>query len=443
MAGSGYGVTTNLPITGANGVVIPAGTRGDAGFRTFEVYQRERVGSSTEKIQPSDLMSTDFQKDPYPALAILRENYPCYRDWLTNSFWITRYDDVTSIFTDDANFETRSQASQLGLEMGQNLAGELSFQTAWVEGFHKHVDASVEAILDDLSSQTEADLAIDFAARLPLEILTRILDLPDAERIGFAAAYCTMIDGVTFLADAQHAGRTAAARLADLLRPHVHNRRGNGSEDLVSTVADLDATAEDLVATLLEVDLHTLHGGLANMWYLLVTHPAQYDQIADNSLHMKIAWLETLRHSTPILAASRYARHEIERFGRLLPEGARLVCSAAAANRDPRTFKDPDRFDAVRGDICHREARGQYRADGLATGITVALGPPSKHPAVPEDRPVSLYALMRDTAQRANRMLTERLADLRLAPGATPTLVSRRLGDMHTCWHLPVQYNVR
>ncbi|MDA1076217.1 MAG: hypothetical protein O3A63_15880, partial [Proteobacteria bacterium] len=76
--------STGAKPTGTNGVAIPATTRGDAGFRTFEVYQRERVGSSTEKIQPSDLSSPAFQSDPYPALAILREHYPCYRDWQAN-----------------------------------------------------------------------------------------------------------------------------------------------------------------------------------------------------------------------------------------------------------------------------------------------------------------------------------------------------------------------
>ena len=57
---------------------------------------------------------------------------------------------------------------------------------------------------------------------------------------------------------------------------------------------------------------------------------------------VKLAYLETLRHSPPVLAAPRYARHEVERFGRLLPEGALVICSAAAANRDPRAFpNDP------------------------------------------------------------------------------------------------------
>ena len=68
------------------------------GFRTYELYQRERVGETTNLIKPRQLISNEYLEDPYPLLKILRENYPCYRDWLNNRFWITRYDDVTSVF---------------------------------------------------------------------------------------------------------------------------------------------------------------------------------------------------------------------------------------------------------------------------------------------------------------------------------------------------------
>jgi hypothetical protein len=115
-----------------------------------------------------------------------------------------------------------------------------------------------------------------------------------------------------------------------------------------------------------------------------------------------------------------------------------MQLSAAAANRDPRVFDDPDRFVVGRADLCQREPRGQYRADGLPSGIAPALGPPSKHPAVPKERPRSLYAITRDVAVRTSRRLLEEFPDIRLANGAQPMIRSLRLGEMHCCWHLPV-----
>ena len=236
--------------------------------------------------------------------------------------------------------------------------------------------------------------------------------------------------------------------LADYVRPLLASRRGNPGEDMISAIASLDlaggpATAEDVVTTLLEGDHETLHGALANLWFLLLTHPDQLHRVERDRRLMKFAYLETLRHSTPVATARRFARHEVERFGFLLPEGALAVCAAGAANRDPRIFSEPDRFQVERKDLCPREPRGQYRADGLPAGIAFGPGKPTRFPAIPEDRPRSLYALTRDAAVTASGVLLERLNNLRLKPGATPTLRSLRVGEMHTCWSLPVTFDRR
>ncbi|MEQ8483813.1 MAG: cytochrome P450 [Pseudomonadales bacterium] len=436
-------------VIGANGVAIPEATHGAAGHRTYEVYQRERVGESTEKIKPIQLVSQDFARDPYPLLAVLRENYPCYRDWLSNCFWITRYNDVTSLYTDDANFETRPKRWFYGIpEYGRDLRQALPVLEAQARGIDANAEALARDAVADFAARGEANLATEFAARFALELLVRVLDIPAADAATFTERYWRMQNGAYWDPRSEQAGLAAIRELTEYFRPLLAERRQAPGDDLVSAVATLDladgpATAEDLVITLLEMDHETLHGALANLWLLLLTHADEFAKVREEPWLLKVAVLETLRHSTPVLTARRFARHEVERFGRLLPEGALMLCSAAAANRDPRVFHDPDRFIADRRDICHREARGQYRADGLATGITVGLGPPSKHPAVPEDRPRSLYAITRDTLVTASRVLLESTADLRIAPGAAPVLTCRRIGEMHTCWDLPVTFKTR
>lgn len=436
----------DLRTVGANGVAIPEGTRGEAGHRTYEVFQRERVGQSTAKIKPMQLVSKEFAQDPYPLLETLRENYPCYRDWLNNCFWITRYDDVTSVFTDDANFETRPKAWHLGLEgFGADLSKALPVLTAHARAFDGHAERLAEAAVAGFAARGEADLAVQFAARFAMQLWLALLDVPEADAGLVAERLWRLRRGVNWAPRARQAGLAAANELRDYFAPLLERRRQAPGEDLVSAVAGLEtaagpATAADLVVTLLEMDQETLHGGLANLWCLLLTHPEEFAKARDDPRHLKLAVLEALRHSTPVLAAPRFARHEVERFGRLLPKGALALCSAAAANRDPRIFAEPERFIVGRRDICHREARGQYRADGLATGVTPALGPPSRHPAVPEDRPRSLHALTRDTLVTASLVLLERLPDVRLAPGAEPRPSCRRLGEMHACWRLPVRF---
>lgn len=433
---------------GRNGVPIVQRTdrAQGAGYRTYEVYQRQRVHQSTEKIKPQQLASAQFLADPYPALAILRENYPCYRDWLGNAFWITRYDDVTSVFVDDANFETRPKRWIYDLEdLGRDLWGELPVPTAFERGMDGHAAPVAERIATALAGRPNADLAIEFAARYPVELWARMLDLPEADFPVFAERYLRMQRGATWQPAARLAGLEALAQLTAYFRPLLEQRRREPRDDLISAVAGLEfddrpASAEDLVVTLLERDHETLHGGLANLWCLLLSHPEQLEQVKQDRRLLRFAWLETLRHSTPVLAARRYARHEVERFGQLLPEGALVVCSAAAANRDPRVYDEPDRFCITRKDLCQREPRGQYRADGLPAGIAVGLGKPSKHPAVPEDRPRSLYAITLSAAVTASNVLLDALPRIQLAPGAEPVVRALRIGEMHACWRLPVAF---
>jgi cytochrome P450 len=415
-----------------------------AGYRTYEVYQRERVAESSNLFAPRELIGDEMLTDPYRLLTILREHDPCYRDWVGNRFWITRYDDVTSVFADEANYESRSKrwfAGQPGF--GRDLGAETPIAWAIANRTDAHVERIVERLLDDLSD--EPDLATTLAARLPLELWGAVLDLPDGDLPGFAERYRRMQGARSWHPRAQLDGVAAACELVEYVEPLLAARRAGSGDDLISAAAGVEleggtVDAVDVVATIWEADHETLHGGLANMWFQLLTNPDQLDAVRADRRLVKFAWLETLRHSPPVHSALRFARHEVERFGRLLPAGALLQCSAAAANRDPRVFADPDEFLVERRDLCQREPRGQYRADGLPSGIAFGLGRPSVHPAVPKDRPRSTYALVRDVAVRASRMVLDARPGIRLQPGAEPVMRSRELGEVFTCWQLPVAW---
>lgn len=415
-----------------------------AGYRTYEVYQRERVGETTNLLKPRELTSEEMLTDPYRLLGILRENYPCYRDWPGNRFWITRYDDVTSVFTDDANFETRSKRWFYGdPAMGRDLWSHLPVLGAR----ETRIDAAIEdglcqRIVHDL--QSGADLAIEVAGRLPLELWGTVLDLPAADLGRFSALYWRMQRGAGWNPTAAHDGRAAFDELATYFDPLVADRRATPGDDLISAAATLElddgpATGADIAATVLEADHETLHGGLANMWFRLLTNAEQLQVVLADRRLAKFAWLETMRHSPPVQSAPRFARHEVERFGRLIPRGGMLYCSAAAANRDPRAFGDPDQFQVERNDLCQREPRGQHRADGLPSGITFGMGRPSIHPAVPKQRPRSIYALTRDVAVTMSHALLDQYPNISLASAEdAPHLRSLRLGEMFTCWNLAV-----
>lgn len=418
-----------------------------AGYRTYEVFQRERVGESTNRLTPRELIGDEMLTDPLRLLTIVREHDACYRDWIGNRFWITRYDDVTSVFTDEANYESRPKRWIAGMSpgsplvSGRDFGAELPVLWAQANRIDTHLEAIVERSLHEL--EDDSDLAGGFAARLPLELWGSVLDLAPADLSEFAALLWRMQRGAGWHEGDRGDGRVAMAEMATLLEPLIAQRRVDPGDDLVSAILSIEdegapITAFDVVVTIFEADHETLHGGLANLWFLLLTNPDQLAAVRNQPRLVKQAWHEALRHSPPTLTARRFARHEVERFGRLLPHGALLTCSAAAANRDPRVFADPDSFLVERPDLCQREPRGQYRADGLASGIAFGLGRPSVHPAVPKERPRSRYAITRDVAVTASRMLLDAHPNIALARDAEPALRSLRLDEMHTCWELPV-----
>jgi cytochrome P450 len=430
-----------LGLAGSNGIAIVKHSYADAGYRTYEVYQRERVGESTEKINGADLVSAAFAADPYPGLTILREHYPCYRDWVNNCYWLTRYDDVTSILADDANFESRSKRWLYGLPaFGRDLNDELPVLEAWASGLTESTVNIAEEICSNLPA-AGANFATEFAAQFAAQMLAKVVGVPHQDVDRFASLHWRLQRGAGWLPSAQQAGLQALAELVLYFQELMAKTSPSASDQtLLATVQRLGGDAKDLVVTILEADLQTLHGGLANLWSLLLTHPSEFAKVQAEPRLLKVAYLETMRHSTPIVAAQRFAKHEVERFGRLLPAGSLVVCAAAAANRDPRVFAAPEEFIANRRDICHREARGQYRADGLATGITLGLGAPTKHPAVPEDRPISRYALVRDSAVSASTVVMDQLKNLRLQPDIQPLSKSLAVGEMYCCWSLPVLF---
>ena len=70
-------------------------------------------------------------------------------------------------------------------------------------------------------------------------------------------------------------------------------------------------------------------------------------------------------------------------------------------------------------------------------GIAFALGKPSIHPAVPEDRPRSRYAIIRDAAVSASQILIDSTKDIKLK--VKLRIYRASPSERCTCWKLPVE----
>jgi cytochrome P450 len=120
------------------------------------------------------------------------------------------------------------------------------------------------------------------------------------------------------------------------------------SED--GELTDLEVVANCVLLVTAGIDTTTAL--IANTLLCLLRNPEQLALVRrDPGALIPAAIEETLRFEPPALSASRYADEKLSLGGREIPAGSQILVSIAAANRDPRCFADPDRFDVTRSGL--------------------------------------------------------------------------------------------
>jgi 4-methoxybenzoate monooxygenase (O-demethylating) len=113
------------------------------------------------------------------------------------------------------------------------------------------------------------------------------------------------------------------------------------------------AEAELLVGILLSAAADTTVITLANTLRAFSQFPAEFARVkADPSL-TKAAFEESLRWDSPSRMAGRIAMRDVQIEDFMIPAGTRCGLMFAAANRDPRKWQEPERFDVKRPNTGH------------------------------------------------------------------------------------------
>ena len=148
----------------------------------------------------------------------------------------------------------------------------------------------------------------------------------------------------------------AAAEFSRLLGPALVERRTGPRDDLLSALAHAEVDGERLgdadvlshVRLLFAVGATTTSHAMGNMLSLLLRRPALLERArVEPPLRAAIVH-EALRFEPPVANLPRLATGPLCIGGEEVPPGAMLLLGLAAANRDPRVFADPDRFDPDR-----------------------------------------------------------------------------------------------
>jgi 4-methoxybenzoate monooxygenase (O-demethylating) len=126
-----------------------------------------------------------------------------------------------------------------------------------------------------------------------------------------------------------------------------------------------DAEAKLLIQVLLSAAADTTVMTLATAIRAFSLFPEQYRLLRAEPARAKDAFEESLRWDSPSRMAGRITTQDVEIDGYLVPKGERCGLLFAAANRDPRKWTEPDRFDL------RRDTRGHV---GWGYGLHACVG---------------------------------------------------------------------
>jgi cytochrome P450 len=337
-----------------------------------------------------DPFAIEFFEDPYPAQDALREaGSVVYLDkW--NVHGVARYADVHRVLNDPVTFcssrgvglsdfkkEQPWRPPSLILEADPpahtRTRAVLSkvLSPAVMKQIRDRFAAAAEARVDELLQRRTIDAIPDLAEAYPLSVFPDAMGLRQKGR-EHLLAYA----GVVFNAF----GPPNALRRAAIERSAPHqayvaeqcqrqNLAPGGFGACVHAFSDSgEITAEEaplLVRSLLSAGLDTTVNGLGAAIYCLARFPDQMARLrADPSL-ARNAFEEAVRFESPVQTFFRTTTREAEIGGHLIGEGEKVLMFLGAANRDPRRWVDPDRYDITRKTSGHV---------GFGSGIHMCVG---------------------------------------------------------------------
>ncbi|MGN9783083.1 cytochrome P450 [Nonomuraea sp. ZG12] len=218
------------------------------------------------------------------------------------------------------------------------------------------VETLTTHLLDELAAAgPPADLHAALAVPLPIAVICELLGVPFDDREQFRAWTRDTADVTDRARSAQ--GLSALFSYGQQL---VAGKRaaGDADADVISRLAATEGVSDDEAAAMGMFLLFAGHEttvtaiGLGVLW--LLATPGQWQVLVDDPARIDAAVEEILR--APRLGGGgipRYARTDLEISGVRVRAGDLVLLDTGAANHDPATFADPDRFDVHRSATAH------------------------------------------------------------------------------------------
>ncbi|MBI1179821.1 MAG: cytochrome P450 [Alphaproteobacteria bacterium] len=375
------------------------------------------AADGTPLLDPRLFFSAEFRRNPWPYYRIMRDHYPVYFNQLNNTYYVTRYDDMTECYFDDIGFNTIPKGSSNGVlgNVTHELSGVEHRRRRNLFGQHlvgKSLENRVPAIERLAAEMIDAwddgdtpwvvtrdgvrtiELGKAFADEFPVRVVCDVLGFPVEARDNFFYWYNSMMSGLG-ASETNKQGMEARQHLQDYVESIVEERRlhptylydNDGKvmgKDIISKLCesqvDGDYLSTEEITALISLVVagggETTRGTLVNMWYMVLQHEEQASAVLADENLWDAAFHETLRHSNPIGGQPRHNTFDVEIHGVRIPAGSLIEMVNFSGSHDERIFKDPEKFDIFRPDLyTGKLLRSGYRKEGKCSHMAFGVGP--------------------------------------------------------------------
>ncbi len=342
--------------------------------------------------RPLDLYADEVRADPYPLLTELREAAPVH--WVSQhgleSWIVTRYDEVRFVLG-DGRFckqpdEMPEALRRFKAALGSPVESEVRSLLATDPPDHtrlrrlvgkaftprrvEHLRGRIQEITDGLLGAAAekgtdvVDLVDTVTTPLPITVISELVGVPAEDRPDFRRWSDSLL-----LVPRDEEGHRSRQSSADALRCYftdlvAQRRRAVRPELAPDAQPDLTSallTARDEGGRLSEQELismlmvvlaagyETTGNMIGNALLALFDWPEERRRLREQPGGLRVGVEELLRFAGSVTQPTlRVAREDIEVGGVVIPAGSVVVAMLTAANRDPRRFPEPDRFDPAR-----------------------------------------------------------------------------------------------
>jgi cytochrome P450 len=333
--------------------------------------------------------------DRWRTYARLRDEAPVFRH--NDQVLVSRYDDVSAVLLDDVHFKKNAAGQKTSPRMQkvfdildergrEMLVAILDHRARWISAadderhtylrrlgtriFSARAIAQIEARIDEvademltrLAAQPTCDVISQLAFRLPLTIISEMLDVPEdaRERIHQAWVDMTRFEAVVFsdltkLADGLEVTYEGHVSMERELKAVLDGRRGSPTTPLLEALfqaeRDEGVSEPDLIAIvtqLITAGHQTTQDLIGNGLLALFTHRDQWELLCSDPGLVPLAVEEILRYRSPAQLMARTAMAAVDVAAETIQAGEFVLVLLGSANNDSTHFADPDRFDVTR-----------------------------------------------------------------------------------------------